>query len=504
MDTMASFDISGVNKVMQNVATHRQLDLTTRRGGKQSASADLSLDYNARSLTSASVAPYTLTMSSSGGQSHSVDLFSRNGLIMEDFLTNVCGKSQSCRKQKIDAQLTSYTGALSDVEAAFSSIEAEFDGIIDPALDRLSTKNEMAANFLRKTKLGQAFFRGGVPFWTMVPPTILVNSLPDIHNSFGTARDAMQSAVQVGPQQRFNFRIRPLKQGMLDAINRMYTARDAATNVLTHPTYLSQNADAAQKALASAFSNMKIGYSKANSPHTAVAFAPKNGGALNLITFNSNNRAIPYGPDSCTWVAVADLNGGATSFVTGNALIITLLDEVMKVGSDGAVSLYSDGSWSQQSAPFKFSMMQCSMGGGFVLNCRGLHSNVKVFYKGGVMAWYTDLERINGWNGHNFRGLLGNPGAESARLMPQMAHHSTSEVNFINAYELTKNPQCVHTRDATTRKIKRACRKAFQPYANQVSPKELNAYMRACSAHANNAGKAAVYTDMLDTVLESR
>ena len=66
----------------------------------------------------------------------------------------------------------------------------------------------------------------------------------------------------------------------------------------------------------------------------------------------------------------------------------------MKVGSDGSVSLFNGGSWSPQSAPFKFSMMQCSMGDGFVLNCRGLHSNVKVFYKGGVMAWYTDLERV--------------------------------------------------------------------------------------------------------------
>lgn len=37
---------------------------------------------------------------------------------------------------------------------------------------------------MKNVKLGQAFFRGGVPYWTVVPPVILIKSLPDIHNQF--------------------------------------------------------------------------------------------------------------------------------------------------------------------------------------------------------------------------------------------------------------------------------------------------------------------------------
>lgn len=44
--------------------------------------------------------------------------------------------------------------------------------------------------------------------------------------------------------------------------------------------------------------------------------------------------------------------------------------------------------------------------------------------------------------GYNFRGLLGNPNADSSTLMPSMGSMQPTEENFINTYELSKDPAC--------------------------------------------------------------
>lgn len=107
LDTSATWDISGQNRVMKNVATHREMTFNGRH-----VEADLSLDYQPGSVRDGSVAPYTLTISSSAGDDHSIDLFSRNPLIMEDYLSSVCGKSERCRVAKIDAEKVSHCAKL--------------------------------------------------------------------------------------------------------------------------------------------------------------------------------------------------------------------------------------------------------------------------------------------------------------------------------------------------------------------------------------------------------
>lgn len=496
LDTSATWDISGQNDVMRKVVTHREMNFNG-----QSVEADLSLDYQPGSVSDGSVAPYTLTISSSAGDDHSVDLFSRNPLIMERYLSNVCGKSEKCRVATIDAEKKKYDGAMDDVEAAFRSVEGHFEEVSDPAFTQLASTHSMASAYLKNMKLGQAFFRGGVPYWTVVPPVILIESLPDIHNQFAVVKNKLRAAIEEGPRQRFNFRVKPIKQGMLDVLNGVYSARDAVEDVASNPTYLSQNIGKAQRAMAGAFSNSNnAGYSIPH--HNAVGFAPGSGSALQLITFNNHNRAVPYGPAHCTWVAAADLNGGVTSFVTGDSLIITLLDEVMKITSDGSVSVFEDGSFTTPNSPFQFSLMQCTIGGSEVLNCRGVASNLRVYQSGGVMAWYSDLQEMSG--GYNFRGLLGNPNADSAHLMPLRGSMQPTEAKFINTYELSKDPACRVSRDSTTHRIKKACRKAFKSFIGKVDQAELSAYQRACSAHANSANEAAPYTAMLASVLEGR
>jgi len=494
LDTSATWDISGQNRVMKNVATHREMTFNGRH-----VEADLSLDYQPRSVRDGSVAPYTLTISSSAGDDHSIDLFSRNPLIMEDYLSSVCGKSERCRVAKIDAEKEKYDEAMEDVDGAFGSVESKFQAVSDPAFAQLP--NAMARAYLKNVKLGQAFFRGGVPYWTVVPPVILIKSLPDIHNQFAVIKNKLRDAVQVGPRQRFNFRVGPIKKGMEDALNGVYNVRDVVDNAISHPTDLSQNVGIAQKAISKAFSNSN--QQRHSVPHhNAVGFAPSSGSALQLITFNNNNRAVPYGPAHCTWVAAADLNGGVASFVTGDSLIITLLDEVMKIGTDGSVSIFNNGRFRAAGSDFQFSMMQCSTGGSEVLNCQGVASNLRVYQNGGVMAWYSDLQKMNG--GYNFRGLLGNPNAASSTLMPSMGSMQPTEENFINTYELSKDPACQVSRDATTHRIKKACRKAFKQFVGQVGQAELSAYQRACSAHANSANEAEPYTAMLASVIAGR
>jgi hypothetical protein len=496
LDTSATWDISGENHTMTKVITHREIDYNG-----QHVEADLSLDYEDGSESDSDVAPYTLTIIDSTGASNSVNLFSRNQIVMGRYLNNVCGKDEECRILKIGDETVKYDDAVDEVETAFQTVEGHFDDVSGPAYSDLASSNSMISNYYKNMKMGKAFFRGGVPYWTVVPPIILVDSLPDIHNQFTVAKDFLRRAAKVGSPRPFKFKVGPIKKGMMNFLDGVYSIRDATEDVFVHPTYLSQNVGKAQKALSTAFSNRKTGgYSVPR--HDAVGFAPSSG-PLQLITFNNFNRAVPYGPAHCTWVASADLNGGVTSFVTGDSLIITLLDEVMKIKSDGSVSIFKDGSFSEPSSPFQFSMMQCRIGGSEVLNCVGVFSNLRVYQNGGVMAWYSDLQEMA--SGYNFRGLLGNPGSASARMMPRRGdQEDPTEAEFINFYELSKDPTCQVSRDASTHKVKKACRKAFRKFVGQVDQAELSAYQRACSAHANNARQAEPYTAMLASVLESR